>query len=105
MPTFLFENNASSTLAVALDTLGTTITLAAGTGVRFPDPVLYSEEFVLTLKNPGTGETEIVVCIERNDDVLNITRAQEGTAALSFAIGDIVAHQMTAGMFNYLRDL
>jgi hypothetical protein len=105
MPDFLFANNASSTLAIELNTIALTITLAAATGDRFPDPVQYAEEFVITLKNTTTGEIEIVNCVERSGDVLNIVRAREGTVALSFPVGAAVVHQMTAAMFAYLRDL
>lgn len=105
MPIFLFANNAATTLAVELTTLATTLEVAAATGSRFPDPVQYSEEFVITLKNQNTGEIEIVNCVERSDDVLMIARAQEGTVALSFPVGSAVLHQMTAAMFEYLRDL
>jgi hypothetical protein len=105
MATFLFANNAASTVAVILNTLDTTLTIAAATGDRFPDPVQYSEEFVLTLKNNDTGEIEIVNCTERSGDVLQLLRAREGTVALTFPVGAIVAHSMTAAMFEYLRDL
>lgn len=102
---FLFANNASSTLASDVAVPDLTVTLAAGTGSRFPDPTLYAEQFALTLKNQTTGETEIVYCLERNDDVLNVVRGQEGTVAITFSANDLAAHQLTAGVLEYLRDL
>ena len=102
---FVFTNNASTTLAADIDSVATVIELAAGTGDRFPDPTMYTEQFALTLKNQQTDEVEIVYCTERNGDTLNVVRAQEGTVALSFSAGDVAAHQITAGVLEFLRDL
>lgn len=102
---FIFANNASSTLASDVAPADTVIYLAAGTGARFPDPVMYSEQFVITVKNPATNESEIMYCTERNIDALNVVRAQEGTVALSFVASNTVAHQLTAAQLEYLRDL
>jgi len=105
MPDFIFANNASSVLASPLSSVGTTLLLAAGTGARFPNPIQYSEQFTLTLKNPTTGEVEIVYVQERIDDTVNVIRAQEGTIAISFPANAGVVHTLTAAVLEFLRDL
>jgi len=105
MVDFVFENNASSVLAASIDSLVTVIEVAAGTGQRFPDPVQYSEQFTITVKSLDTNENEIMYCVERNGDFLNVLRAQEGTVALSFGPNDAVVHTLTAGALEFLRDL
>ncbi|MCK5318033.1 MAG: hypothetical protein KAJ55_08965 [Anaerolineales bacterium] len=104
MVDFVFANNASSVLAASITSLETVIEVAAGTGGRFPDPVQYSEQFTITLKSLDTNESEIVYCVERNGDFLNILRAQEGTVALSFGPNDAVVHTLTAGALEFIRD-
>ena len=105
MPDFVFANNASSVLANDITSLQTVFDIAAGTGTRFPSPVLYSEIFTVTLKNPTTGEVEIVHVQERTVDTFNVLRAQEGTIALSFPANTSVVHTLTKEALEYLRDL
>lgn len=73
--TFLIANNASSNLAVGIDTLATTIELTPGTGGRFPQPVVGLEYFSLTLSASGVATTEIVRVVERVVDTLTVERA------------------------------
>jgi len=105
MPDFIFANNASSVLAAPITAVDTALVLAAGTGARFPDPIQYSEQFTLTLKNPTTGEVEIVYVQERVDDTVNVLRGQEGTIALAFPANSGVVHTLTAAVLEFLRDL
>lgn len=102
---FLFANNASSVLTVAVSSIATVLEVAAGTGSRFPDPVQYSEQFTITLKNLDTNEVEICYCLERTGDFLNVSRGEEGTVALSFPANASVVHTLTAGALEFLRDL
>jgi len=105
MVDFVFANNASSVLAASITSIETVIEVAAGTGDRFPDPVQYSEQFTVTVKNLETSENEIMYCVERNGDFLNVLRAQEGTVALTFGPNDAVVHTLTAGALEFIRDL
>ena len=52
---------------------------------------------MITLINALTGNMEIVQCTARSGDVFTIVRAQEGTTAQSFAVGDAVQLRITAG--------
>lgn len=104
MPTPQFSNNASSTLAVAITTTTTSLTLAAGTGAKFP-ALSGGNWFMLTLYSV-TGVTEslweIVKCTARSGDVLTVVRAQEGTTARSWSIGTPVELRLTASVASDL---
>jgi hypothetical protein len=95
----LFANNVASVLAGAITPASTTITLASGSGSKFPSPA-GGNYFVLTLyQMAGNIEInhEIVKCTARAGDVLTIVRAQEGTTARAFASADPVSMRLTAG--------
>ena len=97
MATFLFANNAGSTLAGSISNVAVTCTLSAGTGVLFPNPGA-GEQFALTFVDATTGLIrEIVYCTARSVDTLTIVRAQEGTSAVAWTAGDLALHLMTAG--------
>ena len=94
---FVFANNGFSQLAIALAPGDTSLTLKAGTGDVFPNPGA-NEQFAITLQDEATGTLEeIVYCTGRVADVLTIVRAQEGTTALAWAVGDYVQNFVTAG--------
>lgn len=104
MPTPQFSNNASSTLAVAITTTTTSLTLAAGTGAKFP-ALSGGNWFMLTLYAvTGVAESlwEIVKCTARSGDVLTVVRAQEGTTARSWSIGTPVELRLTASVASDL---
>jgi hypothetical protein len=94
-----YKNNASSTLAGALAVNTTTLTVATGQGDRFP-VASGSDYFVLTLQKSGGVEIVKVTSRAASSDSMTIQRAQEGTTALSFSIGDIVSLRATADSYN-----
>lgn len=97
MATFLFANNATSTLAAPVAPGAATITLSAGAGTLFPNPSP-GQQFALTLNDAATGVlTEICYCTARAGDVLTVARAQEGTLAQSWLAGDLASNFVTAG--------
>lgn len=103
MATFLFANNAQSTLAAPISPSATSITLASGTGALFPNPSA-GQQFALTLNDAATGLLyEIVYCTARTGDVLTVARAQEGTTALTWATGDSVDNGPTAGQMAAMQ--
>ena len=97
MPVQLFTNNAGSTVASSVSSVATTITVAAGQGALFPSPT-GGDYFILTLTQGSGGETswEIVKCTSRSVDVLTVVRAQEGTVAAAWAVGDKTELRLTA---------
>jgi hypothetical protein len=86
-------NNAYSTLAAAISTTDTSITVAAGEGARFP--ALQTGNFFNVTLLTTENTLEIVQCTARNGDTMIVTRAQEGTVALPFPAGSKVELRIT----------
>ena len=95
----IFSNNAITTVATGgLSISATTLNLASGTGSLFPNPVVGTEFFRLSLTDVATRTAhEITYCTARSGDVCTIVRAQEGTTAQAWLINDIAGHFVTAG--------
>ena len=104
-----FANNAEGilTAGVAIGAL-TTMELTAGDGLLFPT-VVYDigvTYFYVTLVTI-TGTREIIKVTEHQagtDVFQKFVRAQDGTSALAFEIGDKVQMRPSAIMFNTFRD-
>lgn len=100
----VFSNNASTTLGSSIGPSATTITVATGTGDKFP--VLGpGQSFTATLWASGstTGlPNEIVKVTARVGDTMTVVRGQEGTTAGTWAVGDTFANYPTAGFYNNL---
>jgi hypothetical protein len=94
----LFKNNATALLAASISTSGTTLVLAAGTGIKFP--VLTGSDFFYGTIYDPSGNYEIVKVTARASDSLTIVRAQEGTTALAFSSGNAFAQRLTAAGLN-----
>lgn len=96
-----FANNASSTLAQNITGVDTTIYLAAGEGSLFPTPTA-TEVFYATIYNTSSTLWEIVLVTARSGDVLTVIRAQEGTTAQTWLVGDSLGMYPTAATMNQL---
>ena len=97
----LYTNNASTLLTAAINTTATTLSLTGGTGALFPNPAS-PDYFYVTVANSG-GTLEIMKCTSRATDTLTVVRAQEGTTATAYSIGDKVELRVTAaGLANKL---
>ena len=97
--TQLYANNAYSALNGAISAGALSLTLASGTGSRFPSPT-DGDFFLLTLADVSGGSEsawEIVKVTARTNDVLTIVRAQESTSARVWATGTPVDLRITAG--------
>jgi hypothetical protein len=101
---FIFANNAASCLFAPIEALDTELTINSADEDKFPQPA-YGEQFAITLQHPTTGEREIMYVIERADDIFTVLRGQEGTVAQAFPVNTVVAHNITAGVLEFLRDL
>jgi hypothetical protein len=100
MTILIFGNNVSSTLAGAITPSSTTVNLAQGSGVLFPQPA-NNQQFIATIIDQLTGTAkEIVHVTNITNDTATIVRAQEGTQPLSWNTGDIFAHLHTAGAMS-----
>lgn len=97
MPAIL-RNNASSRLAVSINSNELEISVSAGDGAKFP-ALSGSDWFPLTLIK-ANGATEILKATARNGDVITVVRAQDGTTSQAFTAGDRVELRLTAGVVN-----
>ena len=95
MTTYVFKNNAASTLAATALLADVTITLATGEGDRFPAPGT-DEVAMLTIQNGSAFE--IVACTSRAGDILTVARAQDGTASQTWTAGSSVDQRLPAGV-------
>ena len=107
MSLLLAANNAGTTLASALNPTATTIALATGTGVLFPQPTT-GQYYVATLI-PATSTTglpnEIVWVTGMTGDTATVVRGRESTTPLSFNIGDSFQNLWTAGSFDIMLQI
>jgi len=93
--TFLFANNARSTLASGITSVATSIFLQTGDGALFPSPGA-GERFTITLVD-SSGNVEIAYCTSRTSDTLTVTRGEEGTTNIAFLSGDVCELRFTDG--------
>lgn len=93
----LWSNNANSTLAGAITSGATSVTLTTGTGAAFP--ILGAGQyFVATfIKNGNPLIYEIIHVTAVSGDTFTIVRGQENTTPLAWVQGDLIANQVTAG--------
>jgi hypothetical protein len=75
----LYTNNALSNLSASITNSATSLSVTAGTGVRFPNPG-GSDYFYATITD-ASGEIEIVRVTSRMTDSLTVVRGQDGTTA------------------------
>jgi hypothetical protein len=88
------KNNAVSTIPLALSSAATSLTVASEQGSRFP--VLGAGDyFYATISDTGNN-FEIVKVTARFDDVMTVTRGQEGTLAVPFAANARIELRVTA---------
>lgn len=91
-----YSNNAFSVLNGGISASDTVITLATGTGARFP-----ASNFNVTLIGyDGLGNEvswEICLCSSRAGDVLTVARGQEGTTAAAWPGATRIEARLTAG--------
>ncbi|MDF3073470.1 MAG: hypothetical protein K0S54_1137 [Alphaproteobacteria bacterium] len=100
-----YANNASSLLAGAISASSTTVSVASGEGVKFPI-LANGDHFMATMvKMVGPNPVfEIVRVTARNGDILTMSRAQEGTIAVTFSAGDKIDLRLTAGGIDAKAD-
>ncbi len=99
----VFSNNATSLLAVGINSSVTTVTVATGDAAKFPAPT-GGDWFPVTIVD-GVGNMEIMRCTARSGANLTVVRAQEGTTAQSFSTGARVDLRMTAATLTAFRDM
>lgn len=76
------KNNASTTIPATVSSTATSLTVATGTGSEFP--TLGAGDYFYATIQDVNNHFEIVKVTARTDDIMTITRAQEGTLAIPF---------------------
>jgi hypothetical protein len=100
MTTFKTPKNwVASTLAAAIGVGDLSITVATGEGSLFG--ASFPMTLVIDYNLPSSRE--IVLATARTGDVIDITRAQEGTSAATHTIGAAVRCNLTAGQITDLH--
>lgn len=94
------KNNVSSLIVGSLSASATSVAVTSGSGANFPS--LGAGDYFYATIIASTGVLEIVKCTSRVNDVLTITRAQEGTLAIPFPDGSRIELRITA---KSVRDL
>ena len=96
-----YSNNAKTTLAAAINSTVTTITVVDASTL----PTLaVGDEMYLTLSEPFGSATEIIKCTSISGTTLTVVRGYESTAALSWIIDSKVELRVTAGLLSNLLD-
>ena len=102
MTTFIFENNVSTTLASAVASTATTITLASS--VNLPASIPTGTYFPITLNDAATRTVyEVCYATAVSGATLTVLRGQEGTIAQSWLTGDYAFSTVTAGQMQALE--
>lgn len=88
-----FTNRATSLLASSINTSDTLLSVTASTGSRYP--TLTAGDWFPVVVVAADGSYEIMRATARSGDVITVTRAQEGTTAISFTAGARVDMRLT----------
>lgn len=91
--TLKMANNAWSTLASAINTSASTLTVQSATASLFPE-LAVGEWCPITVVD-AAGNMEIMKCTARVGAALTVVRAQEGTTATAFDVGSSVSVRLT----------
>lgn len=92
--TVVLANNVVSTLAEDLSSVAGSITVASGTGARFP--VLLTGMYFYATVISVSGVIEIVKVTARDGDLLTVERGAENTIPNGFASGSRIELRVTA---------
>ena len=104
MAQFQMTNFGDSVLAAGIAPGDTSVSVTTGTGSRFP--VLTAGDWFYAVLVDVSANREIVKVTARTTDTLTVTRAQEGTTALSFAVGSVIRASLTKQAFeDYMASL
>jgi hypothetical protein len=100
---FTFLNNLNTSLASPITASSTTITLSSA--VNLPASIPSGDVMAITLNDQATQQNfEIMYATAVSGATLTVLRAQEGTTALSWNVGDFAYSAPTAGqMGNFLQ--
>ncbi|WP_319780004.1 hypothetical protein [Maridesulfovibrio sp.] len=91
----VLKNLAESFITSAIDASATQITIPADHSGKFPN-LLEGDNFRCALVNPATEAVEFINVTARANNVLTVSRGEEGTASLAFPVESRIHIRMTA---------
>ncbi|MHB1310561.1 MAG: gp53-like domain-containing protein [Gemmatimonadaceae bacterium] len=95
MATFVFANFFQTTLASAVTSGATSITVASGTGAP---TIAAGQQWAIVVQSAATPSTrEVMYVTAVSSTAFTVERGQEGTAALAWSVADNVFCTNTAG--------
>ena len=99
MTQFIFANNVNTTLAAAVTSSSTTLTLASSN--HLPSSIPSGSYLALTLNDAATRSVfEIVYATSISGATVTVIRGQEGTTAQNWQVGDYIYASNTAGILS-----
>lgn len=103
MTTFVFSDFFESTLAAAVATGDTVINVASATN---SPTITTGQQWAIVVQSASTPSSrEVMYVTAISSDAFTVTRAREGTAAGSWAVGDYVIGGNTEGVMAALGQL
>lgn len=92
----LFRNNAFSSLGASLTNVATSLTVTTGHGDRFP--MVAAPDFMLLTLQDASNNIEVIRVTQRTAgaDSMTVIRAQDGTSARAWNLGDVLELRLTA---------
>ena len=101
-----FTNNAFGTLLASIRPHTTDILIHRDAGVSFPRALRETSEYFYATLFDVDNNLEIVKVVGKNGLTFTVERAQEGTTARAYAVGDRIEHRITAqGLEDALADI
>ena len=91
----VLKNLAESFITSAIDASATQITIPADHSGKFPN-LLEGDNFRCALVNPATEAVEFINVTARANNVLTVSRGEEGSAPLAFPVESRIHIRMTA---------
>ena len=100
--TVKFTNNASTTVATAINTTATSLVVASAAG--FPALSGSGDYCYLTIQQAAGTNVEVVKATALSSNTFTIVRAQDGTSAGSWSVSDVVELRVTAALLTDIVD-
>ena len=99
------STSVATTLASALTNIGTSMTVASGTGAPLIQGSGFTNGDIFTIAiDVDTQNEEVCYVTYNSGDTFTITRAQAGTSGIAHSSGASVKHVLTSADLVYFRD-
>lgn len=95
-----------TTLATTINSVATSLTVAAGTGASLLGGITLSAGDIFTIAiDVDTINEEIMYVTARTGDVLTVTRAQAGSSAVTHSAGATIQHVLSSSDLNWFNNM